>query len=179
MTAEADSKLTDQAKTFQVVAYVAAATLAVQLLVMLKALSLISPAADALSQGEWAGFWEAANPVLRRLVTFLPVVCYLGGVLAAAGIFGRVAGGELFSRNNSKGLANVGSSLLWGAAATAFVVPLLLGAIDGEAGFRGLRMEPETWVIAVVGGAILVLGRMMALAQSENASLKAELSDFV
>lgn len=174
-----NAKLVDHAKTFEVIAYVAAATLAVQLLVMLKALSLISPAADALVQGEWAAFWEAARPVLRRLVTFLPVICYLGGVLAAAGIFGRVADGELFSRATSKGLADVGSSLLWGAAAAALVVPLLSGAIDGEAGFQGLRMEPETWVIAVVGGAILMLGRMMAMAQSENASLKAELSDFI
>lgn len=174
-----NAKLIDHAKTFQVIAYVAAATLAVQLLVLLKVLSLISPAADALSQGDWAVFREAADPVLRRLVTFLPVVCYLGGVLAAAGIFGRVAAGELFSWANSKALAKVGSSLLWGAAATAFGVPVLLGVIDGEAGFRGLRMEPETWVIAVVGGAILVLGRMMAMAQSENASLKAELSEFI
>lgn len=174
-----NARLIDQAKTFEVIAYVAAATLAVQLLMMLRVLSLISPAADALSQGEWAAFREAADPVLRRLVTFLPVICYLGGVLAAAGIFGRVAAGELFSRANSRGLADVGSSLLWGAAATALIVPLLLGAIDGEAGFRGLRMEPETWVIAVVGGAILVLGQMMAMAQSENAALKAELSDFV
>lgn len=179
MSAEADSKLTNQARTFEVVAYLAAGTLGVQVLAMLEILSLLSPAADALLHGQWAAFWEAAQPMLLRLVNFLPVLCYLGGVIAAARIFGRVAGGELFSPANSKGLADVGSSLLWGAAAAALIVPLLLGAIDGEAGFRGLRMEPETWVIAVVGGAILVLGRMMAAAQVENAALKAELSDFV
>ncbi|MDQ0464799.1 hypothetical protein QO010_002583 [Caulobacter ginsengisoli] len=181
-TPDTDSTLTGQARTFQVVAYVAAVTLAVQLLVLLKLLSLISPAADAFSHGDWTGFWEAAKPVFRRLVTFLPVVCYLGGLLAAAEIFGRVSEGELFSRANSKCLSEVGSSLLWGAAATALIVPILLGSIDGDWRFGGFHLEPETWVIAVVGGAILVLGRMMARAQSlsgENASLKAELSDFI
>jgi hypothetical protein len=186
MPAGSDSKLIEQAKTFETIAYVAAVALGVQLLVMLKLLSLFSPAADALGSGDWRAFWEAAFPVYRRLVSFLPVVCYLGGVLAAARIFSRVARGELFSPANSKSLARVGSSLLWGAATGAIAIPFLLGIVDGiggapreAGGWHGLRLEPETWVIAVVGGAILVLGRMMAAAQSENAALKAELSDFV
>ena len=37
----------------------------------------------------------------------------------AARIFGRVAKGDLFSKANSEGLAEVGSSLLWGAAASS------------------------------------------------------------
>lgn len=186
MPAGSDSKLVEQAKTFEVIAYVAAVTLAVQLLVMLKLFSLFSPAADALASGDWQAFWEFAFPVWRRLITFLPVVCYLGGVLAAARIFSRVARGELFSPANSKSLSQVGTSLLWGAATGAIAVPFLLGITDGLGGaprdgsaWHGLRLEPETWVIAVVGGAILVLGRMMVAAQSENSALKAELSDFV
>lgn len=188
MSAGSDSKLIEQAKTFEVIAYVAASILAVQMLFLLKLVGLFNPAADALSGGDWSGFWAAAAPILRRLVTFLPVACYLGGVLAAAAIFGRVARGELFSRANSKSLSDVGSSLLWGAGIGAFAMPFLLGLIDGLQGSgklgvgHAMRLEPETWVIAVVGGAILVLGRMMAHAQSlgdENSALKAELSDFV
>lgn len=159
-----DSKLVSQAKTFEVIAWVAAVVLAVQLLVLLRLLSLINPAADALLQGDWEGLRLAAQPVMRRLVEFLPGLIYLGGVIAAARIFGRVADGELFSKANSNGLAEVGSSLLWGAAASAVIVPWIQSWIDGEYGFSGIHLEAETWVIAVIGGAILVLGKMMAQA---------------
>jgi len=159
-----DSKLVDQARTFEVIAWVAWVVLAVQLLVLLKLLTLIGPATDALSHGDWMGLRLAAEPVLRRLVEFLPVLIYLGGLAAAARIFHRVADGELFSNANSNGLAEVGSSLLWGAAASAVIVPWIQSWIDGEYGFSGLHLETETWVIAVIGGAILMLGRMMAQA---------------
>lgn len=159
-----DSKLVSQAKTFEVIAWVATVVLAVQLLILLKLLGLIGPAADAFSHGDWMGLRLAAEPVLLRLVEFLPVVIYLGGVMAVARIFGRVADGELFSKANSNGLAEVGSSLLWGAAASAVIVPWIQSWIDGEYGFSGIHLEVETWVIAVIGGAILVLGRMMAQA---------------
>lgn len=169
-----DSKLASQARTFEVIAWVATVVLAVQLLVLLRLLTLIGPAADALSHGDWMGLRLAAEPVLRRLVEFLPLLIYLGGVVAAARIFHRVAEGELFSKANSNGLAEVGSSLLWGAAASAVIVPWILSWIDGEYGFSGIHLETETWVIAVIGGAILVLGRMMAQAgrlQSELDSI--------
>lgn len=166
-----DSKLVSQARTFEVIAWVATAVLALQLLVLLKLLTLMGPAADALSHGDWMGLRLAAEPVLRRLVEFLPVLIYLGGVVAAARIFGRVAAGELFSRANSNGLAEVGSSLLWGAAAGAVIVPWIQSWIDGEYGFSGLHLETETWVIAVIGGAILVLGRMMAQASRLQSEL--------
>ncbi len=81
--------------------------------------------------------------------------------MSAAAIFGRVAKGELFSRANSKDLAEVGGSLLYGAVASAVLVPWIQSWIDGEYGFSGIHLEMETWVIAVIGGAILVLGRMM------------------
>ncbi|MBI5939568.1 MAG: DUF2975 domain-containing protein [Caulobacterales bacterium] len=159
-----DSKLVSQARTFEVIAWVATVILAVHLLILLKLLGLIGPAADAFSHGDWMGLRLAAEPVLLRLVEFLPVVIYLGGLMAAARIFGRVADGELFSKANSNGLAEVGSSLLWGAAASAVIVPWIQSWIDGEYGFSGIHLEVETWVIAVIGGAILVLGRMMVQA---------------
>jgi hypothetical protein len=178
----ADSALVDQAKTFTVLAYVAAVTLGVQLLVLLRLLPLLGPGYEALLQGDVHGLITLTAPVWKRLIGFLPVFCYLGGLLAAARIFDRVSQGRLFSAENSKGLAEVGSSLLWGAASTAVIVPFLLAAVDGMHEFGGIHLEPETWVIAVVGGAILVLGRMMANAQKledENLALKAELRDFV
>lgn len=158
------AKLTDQAKTFEVVAWIAVVTLALQYLVFLKLLTLIGPVADAFRYGDRAALFEAAAPVLSRLIEVMPALIYLGGVLAAARIFGRVARGELFSRANSEGLAEVGSCLLWGAAASAVFVPWIQSWLAGEYGFGGIRLETETWVIAVIGGAILVLGKMMAQA---------------
>ena len=170
-----DSKLVDQARTFEVIAWVAWVVLAVQLLVLLRLLTLIGPAAAAFSHGDWMGLRLAAEPVLRRLVEFLPVLIYLGGLAAAARIFHRVADGELFSKTNSNGLAEVGSSLLWGAAAGAVIVPWIQSWIDGEYGFSGIHLETETPVIAVIGGAILVLGRMKAHA----GRLQSELDEIV
>lgn len=170
-----DSKLTGQARTFEVIAWVAWVVLAVQLLVLLRLLTLIGPATYALSHGDWMGLRLAAEPVLRRLVEFLPVLIYLGGLAAAARIFHRVADGELFSKANSNGLAEVGSSLLWGAAASAVIVPWIQSLIDREYGFSGIHLETETWVIAVIGGAILVLGRMMAQA----GRLQSELDEII
>jgi len=76
---------------------------------------------------------------------------------------------------NSAGLAEVGSSLLWGAAASAVIVPWIRSWIAGDYGFSGIHLEIETWVIAVIGGAILVLGKMMAQA----GRLQSELSEII
>lgn len=170
-----NAKLVDQAKTFEVIAWIAVVTLSLQFLVFLKLLTLIGPAADAFTLGDWSGLLAAGEPVLLRLVDVLPGLIYLGGVLAAARIFGRVAKGELFSRANSEGLAEVGSSLLWGAAASAVIVPWIQSWIAGEYGFGGLHLEIETWVIAVIGGAILILGKMMAHA----GALRSELDSII
>ncbi|HYE45434.1 MAG TPA: DUF2975 domain-containing protein [Caulobacter sp.] len=177
--ADADSNLTGQARTFEVLAYVAVATLAVQFLLLLGLLRLIEPLWAAVLGGDWSAFKVAGQPVLRRLVGLIPVLCYLGGLLSAAKIFGRVSAGQLFAEANFRDLGEVGSSLLWGAGTSAVLVPFLQMLIDGERGFSGLNLEPETWVIAVVGGFILVLGRMMARARAETSALKAELNDFV
>jgi hypothetical protein len=170
-----NAKLTDQARTFEVIAWFAVATLSLQALAFVKLLLLIGPIADAIRFGDTTGLREVFPPVLSRLVDVLPALIYLGGVLAAARIFGRVANGELFSKANSQGLADVGSSLLWGAAASALIVPWIKSWLDGEYGFSGLRMESETWVIAVIGGAILILGKMMAQA----GRLQSELDEII
>ena len=77
-------KLTDQARTFEVIAWVAVVVLSVQFLALLKLLSLIGPGMALLSQGDWRGFFEAGAPVFRRLVGLWPALIYLGGLLSAA-----------------------------------------------------------------------------------------------
>lgn len=159
-----NARLADQAKTFEVIAWIAVSVLSMQFLVFLKLLTLIGPIGDAIRLGDTSGLSHALQPVLYRLVDVLPALIYLGGLFAAARIFGRVAKGDLFSKANSEGLAEVGSSLLWGAGASAVMVPWIKSWLDGEYGFGGIRLESETWVIAVIGGAILILGKMMAQA---------------
>lgn len=173
LTRTVDSKLVDQAKTFEVIAWIAVVVIALKFLLLLKLLTLISPLYDAFLLRNPTELWAAAQPVLRRLVTLLPVVFYLGGVLAAAGIFRRVAEGELFSRANSAALAEVGASLLWGAGASAVGVPWLFAWLDGDYGFGGIRGDLEIYVVVVIGGAILVLGRMMAQAGRLQSELDA------
>jgi uncharacterized membrane protein len=170
-----NARLVDQAKTFEVIAWIAVAVLSVQFLVLLRLLTLIGPIGEAIRLGDTRGLGEALRPVLYRLVDVLPALIYIGGVFAAARIFGRVARGDLFSRANSEGLAEVGSSLLWGAAASSVIVPWIKSWLDGEYGFGGIRLESETWVIAVIGGAILILGKMMAQA----GRLQAELNEII
>jgi len=157
MRTSLDPKLVDQAKTVEVFAWIAAVTLGVQGLALLGLLNLIGPIADRDGQG----FLQAFRELAPRLVGLLPAFCYFTGVVAAARIFGRVREGELFSEANAGGLSEVGSSLIWGAAATAIIVPVIQSWIAGEHAFFGIRAEPEVWVLAVIGGAVMVLGRMM------------------
>jgi hypothetical protein len=157
MRTSLDPKLVDQAKTVEVFAWIAAVTLGVQVLTLLGLLNLIGPIADRDGQGVHDVFVQLAP----RLVGLIPAFCYFTGVLAAARIFGRVSKGELFSEANAGGLSEVGSSLLWGAIASALIVPAIQSFIAHEHPFFGLRAEPEVWVLAVIGGAIMVLGRMM------------------
>lgn len=157
MRTSLDRKLVDQAKTVEVFAWIAAVTLGVQALALLGLLNLVGTAAD----GDWQGFHNAFVALAPQLVGLIPAVCYFMGVVAAARIFGRVAKGELFSEANAGGLSEVGSSLVWGAIAGALIVPAIQSWIAHEHAFFGLRAEPEIWVLAVIGGAVMVLGRMM------------------
>jgi len=170
-----NARLVDQARTFEVIAWIAVAALSLQFLVFLKLLTLIGPIADAIRLGDTSGLRGAFQPVLLRLVDVLPALIYLGGLFAAARIFGRVAAGDLFSKANSEGLAEVGSSLLWGAGASAVIVPWIKSWLGGDYGFGGFHLEMETWVIAVIGGAVLILGKMMAQA----GRLQTELSEII
>lgn len=175
MRTTVDSKLIDQARTFEVVAWIAVVTLAVHLLDMLGGLRLLGSVYDALFSGDWAGIAGHGGPALDRLIGFLPVICYVGGLVAVAEIFGRVSKGEMFSEANSKGLAKVGSALIQGAVAAAIIVPTIRLWISDRHGGFDLSLEPETWVIGVIGGAILVLGRMMAAASA----LRTELDEII
>lgn len=174
-TALSDPKLVDQAKTLEAVTIIALVLLALNLLRLVGVVAVGFAAWDAAATGDTSGLRSELLRFLGALVGVLPTLIYLGGVWSAQGLFSRVAKGELFSAANSKSLADIGGALLWGATAAMVVVPWLQSWIDGEYGFAGVRIEQETLVLAVIGGAVLMFGRMTNQARR----LQSELDEII
>ncbi|MDP2260610.1 MAG: DUF2975 domain-containing protein [Caulobacter sp.] len=170
-----DPKLISQAKVLEAVTIIALVLLALNLLRLVGVVAVGFAAADAIGSGDLTAFWPELNRFLGALVGVLPTLIYLGGVWAAQGLFSRVARGELFSAANSKSLADIGGALLWGATAAMVIVPWLQSWIDGEYGYAGVRIEQETLVLAVIGGAVLMFGRMTSQARR----LQSELDEII
>lgn len=170
-TTMSDPKLVDQAKTLEAVTVIALVLLALNLLRLVGVVAVGFAAWGAATTGDTSVLRSELSRFLGALVGVLPTLIYLGGVWAARGLFSRVAGGELFSAANSKSLADIGGALLWGATAAMVIVPSLQAWIDGEHGFGGLRIEQETLVLAVIGGAVLMFGRMMNQARRIQSEL--------
>lgn len=170
-----DAPILKQARAFYVLATLALVLLALNLLRLTGIVSVGFALWTGVASGDLASALPEVNRFLRALVEILPTLIWLGGVSAARDMFARIAGGELFSAANSRSLANIGAVLLWGAGAAMVLTPWILSWLDGEYGFGGVRVEQETLVLAVIGGAILVLGQMMAKADR----LQAELSEII
>jgi hypothetical protein len=166
-----DPKLIDQAKILEAVTVIALVLLALNLLRLVGVVSLGFAAWDGVAGGDLSGLWPALNRFLNALVGVLPTLIYLGGVWSAQGLFSRIAKGELFSAANSKSLADIGGALLWGATAAMIFVPVLQSWIAGEHGIGEVRIEQETLVLAVIGGAVLMFGRMMNQARRLQSEL--------
>lgn len=174
-TVVSDPKLVDQARILEAVTVIALVLLALNLLRLVGVVSVVFGAVDAVRAGDLSAFWPELNRFLGALAGVLPTLIYMGGVWAAQGLFSRVAKGELFSAANSKSLADIGGALLWGATAAMIFVPWLQSGIAGEYDFGGVRIEQETLVLAVIGGAVLMFGRMMNQARR----LQSELDEIV
>jgi len=172
-----DSKLVDQAKTFEFFATFAAVVIALSFFNLKGIAWMVTTSIDAIVHRDASLFWPEAAPVLKGLANILPSVLYLMGLWTARGMFGRIAKGEVFSLRNSRSIAGIGENVVWGAAAAILISPTLIAWIEGE-GFD-FHLNTESVVILVVGGAILLLGRIMARAQAETAALKSELEDFI
>lgn len=176
---ENDSTVEKQARYLEVAATLAVVLLGLAILRSTGIVAVVPAILGALKTGDLVQAVPAMDNFLRALVRMLPTVCFLGGVWVARGLFARIGRGEIFSQANSRAIARIGSTMLWGAAVWMIVAPTILAIIDQGRGRWGMRVEPEALVLAVIGGAVLMIGQIMARAQSENASLKAELTDFV
>jgi hypothetical protein len=107
---------------------------------------------------------------LKGLALALPSFCYAGAVLAAGGIFGRIAKGEIFSARNSATLGAVGGWLSGGALVAMLVTPAVVDWLDLR-----FRTEPTDMLIAVIGGLIQMLG----LVHARATALRSELDQIV
>jgi hypothetical protein len=106
---------------------------------------------------------------LKGLAVALPGFLYAGAVLAAGGIFGRIAAGEIFSARNSAALGAVGGWLSMGALVAMVVTPAVVDWLD--LGALRFRSQPTDMLIAVIGGLIQMLGFVHAKATAIRSEL--------
>lgn len=165
-----DRALQSEARRLEVVSLVALVLLTI--LLVLRSLLMPIVAAMVDTDPGSAEYWAQVGPAL---IDALPAFVLLGALDAARKLFARLARGETFSGAVGKGVRGMGSALIWAAVAAAVVVPWLHAWVDGRYGFGGLNLEPTNVVLAVVGAALLLLGRLVARA----ADMKSELESFV
>jgi hypothetical protein len=171
-------EITRRAQAFEVAAVLALVLLGLNLLREAGAVAFGFGLFEAAAGQDWQLFKTTVGDFLTRMVPLIPAVIMLGAVWAARGMLVRVGRGELFSAANGKAIAEIGSSLWWGALFAMIGVPFIQETILSRGGF-GVRIETETLVIAVAGGAVMVLGDLMVRALADNEALRAELGDFV
>lgn len=111
--------------------------------------------------------------LLKGLALALPSFCYAGAVLAAGGIFGRIATGEIFGARNSAALGAVGGWLSVGALIAMLVTPAVIDWLD--LGALRFRAEPTDMLIVVIGGLIQMLGFI----HSRATALRSELDQII
>jgi len=177
MTTTTDA-LSRQARIFDIAATLAVVLVVLAVLRQAEVVEFGFGLGEAVASSSRSRFLEACDSFLRNLIPLLPTFILIGGIWAARGLFGRVAKGEVFSPANSRAISTIGSSLWGGALAAMIVVPVLNSIVNGDRG-PGVHIAPDTLVLVVIGGAITVLGGMMAKVQDENAALQSELGDFV
>ena len=171
-------ELISRARAFEVAAVLALVLLGLNLLREAGVVAFGFGLAEAVSARDWEVLRAALHSFLTGLVPLIPALIMLGAIWAARGMLVRVGRGELFSRANSRAIAEIGSSLWWGALFAMIGVPFIQDAILSHEGFD-VRIETEYLVLAVAGGAVMVIGDLMARAQADNEALKAELGDFI
>jgi len=166
----APSKLREQAEWMELLSAVAVGVLALNLVV-----HAFPPITTVVSVRDPAAMWALAQVLGVRAIQATPAILYLCGLWAAHRMFARMGRGEVFTAANAAGLASIGASLLWGSAWALALAPTLLRWT--EDGFNGLdlRLEGPELVILVLGGALMMLGKVMAQA----VVLQAEVDAFV
>ena len=112
--------------------------------------------------------------VLVSLIILAPQLCYLFGLWSLRSAFDELAQNRLFGEQLSRALSTLGAALIVGAVISIFFVTNLIRLIeDVPGGF--LNFDLSAIVLAVVGGALVLLSRVMIKARQ----LKTELDEIV
>ena len=108
------------------------------------------------------------------LILLVPQACYLYGVWSLRPAFSEIAEGRMFGEAQARALTTLGWSLIAGGAFSVLLLHYLL-RLSGivQAGF--LNFDLSDIVLAVVGGALVLLSHLMAKAQA----MKSELDDII
>ncbi|MEQ1490467.1 MAG: DUF2975 domain-containing protein [Terricaulis sp.] len=114
------------------------------------------------------------DQVLVALIMLAPQLCYLYGVWSLRPAFGEVAQGRMFGEAQTKALATLGWSLIVGSVFSIFLLTNLLRLVQFTEGGL-LNFDVSDIVLAVVGGALVLLSHLMAKAHA----MKSELDDII
>lgn len=135
------------------------------------------------------GMSSAPDAGVRLFLYWLPSFFYLWGLWAIRRIFRDLARGGMFQPAIGTGLTQVGWAIVGGAVVSAVAVPNLLrwsiqtGLITGSTRTNQgiLHFDVAYLMLALVGGAILLLARLLSVAaeyQEESRRLRTELDEF-
>lgn len=114
------------------------------------------------------------DQVLVALIMLAPQLCYLFGVWSLRPAFAEVAQGRMFGEAQTKALATLGWSLIFGGLFSIFLLTNLLRLVQPTEGGL-LNFDLSDIVLSVVGGALVLLSRLMAKAHA----MKTELDDII
>ena len=135
------------------------------------------------------GMSSGPDAWVRLALFWLPSFFYLWGLWAIRRIFRDLARGAMFQPAVGAGLTQLGWAIVGGAVASAVAVPNLLrwsiqaGLITGKTRPNEglLHFDVAYLMLALVGGAILLLARLLRVAaeyQEESRRLRTELDEF-
>jgi hypothetical protein len=112
--------------------------------------------------------------VLVSAIGLAPQLCYLFGLWSLRSALAELAQNELFGAQLIRALATLGWSLIVGAVISVFLVTNLVRLVQEVPGGL-LNFDLSAIVLAVVGGALVLLSRLMEKARK----MKAELDEIV
>lgn len=107
---------------------------------------------------------------LVSCILLAPQLCYLFGLWSLRPAFDEMAQNQLFGEALSRALSTLGWSLVVGALISIFLVTNLIRLVLHTPGSY-LNFDLSAIVLAVVGGALVVLSRVMLKARKMKAEL--------
>lgn len=108
------------------------------------------------------------------LILLVPHACYLYGVWSLRPAFNEIAEGRMFGAAQTRALTTLGWSLIAGGAFSVLLLYYLL-RLFGVVHAGYLNFDLSDIVLAVVGGALVLLSHLMAKAHA----MKSELDDII